>query len=202
LVAFVVAAISLNNTVNSAHAQPIRYRVKPISLSDGYAITGGFIETDGTIGSLFAGNIVDYEVRVTGIYPFVFTPYNLAAQVSIQGNVFSTVDGIHVPIDSMSTAADTQGFGFIAKIEDIYYGLSWRNDYEIWSYPEVGSYTFDSSSISYTSIDPRIINGWHANSGWGKSPQRAISVAFVPEPSSSAVCLMAVVICACYRKLR
>ena len=58
-------------------AVDITYKVKPLTLSEGYAIDGGFITTNGTLGPLQESDIQDYEIRVSGPgFPFVFNPTN------------------------------------------------------------------------------------------------------------------------------
>jgi hypothetical protein len=56
------------------------YSVDPVALSGGYAVSGGFIETD-SLGSITEANIIDYSINVTGPFPYVFTPLNPGANV-------------------------------------------------------------------------------------------------------------------------
>ena len=72
-IALLCVILSLT-VVETTHADTVRYNVEPVTLAHDYAITGGFIETNGTMGPLAASDITDYEINVAGSLPFVFQP--------------------------------------------------------------------------------------------------------------------------------
>lgn len=189
--AITFALLTFSLAIHLAQAAPIRYRVLPVSLDDGYEITEGFIETDGTIGPLSAHNILDYEVHVTGDKPLVLSPTNPGAHISVWGNVYASTNRIIVPPDPTSSAIDTQFFSLDAVIQNIYYSLEWKNHHEILNYSPSYSSTYDHSLISYSVVDPRIISGIYSTVNL-RLPQQSFSIAVIPEPSALALGLIGI----------
>jgi len=97
----------------TAHAANITYEIAPVTLGDGYSITGGFIETDGTLGTLSPNNITSYEASVTGPVPYVFSSSNPGSEVKIMGDVMADALNLTIGLDT-NTGADTAGIGFFA----------------------------------------------------------------------------------------
>ena len=91
-------SIILSVSAASPYAYAITYNVAPVDLSDGYAITGGFIETNGQIGPLMNSDITSYQVSVSGPNPYVFEPSNPGAFYEVEGNVTDSLSAITLPV--------------------------------------------------------------------------------------------------------
>ncbi len=83
--------------VSPALHADIMYTVDPVTLSNGYNVSG-FIETNGNLGELVPADIIDYQIDVSGPVPYSFLPSNPGANVVIapnslgQGLLASTTD--------------------------------------------------------------------------------------------------------------
>ena len=98
------ACLLLASLAASSAFGSIVYQVEPFTLSDGYAVAGGTITTDGTLGILSASSILDYEISVTGLVPHVFSFSNPNARVGIitpnttnQGRTIASATEISLP---------------------------------------------------------------------------------------------------------
>lgn len=99
--ALTVLLISMAISCPSVVLAQITYNIEQYTLSNGYEITGGFITTNGTIGSLIDTDITAYEIVVSGDVPYIFSSVNLPPlSHSISGNVIATPLEIIVPIDT------------------------------------------------------------------------------------------------------
>ena len=112
------------------------YQVQPYALSDGFAVAGGFIETDGTIGALTIDNIMDFEIEVSGRMPYVFRPDSPGARFGIAGQIVATPTTIEVSVDPNTSGAVStffvaardnfddlcsscaQGVGYVCEVEE------------------------------------------------------------------------------------
>ena len=96
----VISVLCVTSTLHAA----IKYTVHPVSLSGGYNLVSGFIETDGTLGELMPSNITDYQIVVTGPLPYTFEDTNPGASISISQN--SAGQGLFATNSSL-TVTDT-----------------------------------------------------------------------------------------------
>lgn len=168
-----VLAIVVMCTSTSAQ---ITYDVLPVTLSDGYAIDGGFITTTG-IGTLSASDITDYRIEVSGAVPYVFSPSNPLPPnpIDVRGTLQATATDLFLPVSGSGLNAL-----FIAA-SDITAGVNcdlcqqkidWSN-----------SPTSNESFIRYEHTDTLdfdpTVSATHIT-----SPQSVLTIARVPEPSS------------------
>ncbi len=173
-------------SVTTPNAEATRYVVEPVALSDGYAITGGFIETD-TIGPLRPIDITDYLITVEGEVPHVFSPSNPGASISIHGGPVLAIDGqiILPPPPAGADFGDHVDLHFSSSSTSVHCvpgdrcgaGLIYANGYDLFLSPHIGynhSGIPDVDGDIWTSNQPRIyVPG-----------QTTIVLARVPEPST------------------
>ena len=189
--------------VETTHADTVRYKVEPVALSYDYAITGGFIETNGTLGPLAERDITDYRIDVAGLLPYVFQPSNPGPQVFIQGDLLASVETITISqIEDGQTPLN--GFGFLARDNEddrcdveIAFGcvqkILWSGNSRIVSV----SYTY--SDINSPDGDPNEFGAWVFQNS------ETVVIATVPEPSTAILLLFGLaclVACAWRRRRR
>ena len=71
LIAQMVAGATV--AIASPFASATTYNIEPVTLDDDYAIAGGFITTNGDIGSLTSGDILDYLIDISGPVSYAFS---------------------------------------------------------------------------------------------------------------------------------
>ena len=98
LIALTVLMFTL--VVTCQFASATTYNVIPVTLPDGYAIAGGTITTNGTMGILSLSDITGYEVQVTGIVPYTFKPSNPASAILLGGSLIASSLDLTLQIDS------------------------------------------------------------------------------------------------------
>lgn len=96
----VLGAACIFSLCQAAGAQNIRYQIEPRILGDGYEITGGFIETDGTLGTLEPNNILSYAASVIGPVPYEFSSANQGAMVKFIGDILADASNLTVSEDT------------------------------------------------------------------------------------------------------
>jgi hypothetical protein len=165
----------------------ITYNVEPSLLSDGYMLEGGHITTNGTLGHLNPADILDYEVRVVGPTPYVFTPSSPSSSILMMiGTVSATSTVMMFPeIDEPPSAG---GLAFVAE-DNTGPGCSDCKQFLLWSsmwFPlgpkeSVIRYHFSDRTDSIPFVDAR----------HDFPDQTYLLVATVPEPSTIMLSLLA-----------
>ena len=162
------------------------YDVIPVTLSDGYEITGGLIETDISNGPLTSANIVQYSVTVTGPIPFEFTDTNPAAFAPFLINVEVSPAGITVLADSNPGAPGGEAnFALSAEDNTIIGCDDCRQSLEWLSFdPPQGS----GSAISFSVLDFDDFDPSTGGSLAISNPSQSFLIATpIPEPSTCAM---------------
>ena len=72
----------------------------PVTHEEDYAIAGGFITTNGNLGSLTSEDILDYLIDVSGPVPFAFSPTNDSASVNAFFGLTATPTSLSLEMDA------------------------------------------------------------------------------------------------------
>ena len=178
-IALVCMMLIVSLTTRNAYA--VRYVVEPVALSDGYAITGGFIETN-TVGPLTAGDITDYLFTVEGEVPYVFSPSNQFS-ISTHGTVLATEGQVMLPAVPAGSAFGVHNDISITSRFDTdrgYANLSYATGYDILLSPSI---KYDHSGIPDVDGDPFRLSRPRMN----VPDHTTIVVATVPEPATATL---------------
>lgn len=186
----------------------IIYQVSPIAINNGYAVAGGTITTDGTIGFLTASSILEYEIHVTGPVPHTFSSSKVGSAVSVltPDPSFPFRDGVSVSATEISLAVPTRqgNLSRISFFEDSTVETDIRVEVRqaslVWSQITSGDETNNGSNLTYE-IELLI----DEEAGFQEFEERAnlnSQIAFdpfviaraVPEPTTAIFCSMAMLI--------
>lgn len=204
-VTFLGVFLAMSLVTSNAHA--IRYNVEPYVLPRDYAISGGFIETDGTIGQLGVDNITDVSIVVIGPRSHTF-----GFALGLAGMTASELELVLEPVDDPSPfdvssliLHDVVGSSCDFGTSHICYTLSYRVGVDGQEVGQPGGTI--ASVISYEFIeegcDPLGQGGCirdFEGGGVVLPDQSRLIIATVPEPSSTILTLTAVVFVAGMRR--
>jgi hypothetical protein len=174
-------AFALLSGLQSGAVADMIYFVEPVTLADDYSVTGGFIVTNGTLGSLADSDILNYEFVVTGPQAYTFSPVNPGAFLG--GNMIATAKQIILPLDTDPSPRAYTGLSVLARdnepsqCEDCIQQLSYASMY---SEPPLQS---NRSEVQYTFTDA---TDFAPAAGVQVTyfPQAVLTIATVPEPGS------------------
>lgn len=172
-------------SVSDVRAQPVAYQIEPYTLTNGYEVAGGFIQTDGTAGPLLAENILNYEVTVLGDVPFVFQPSNPDYTVRIQGDITSNSQGI-----TASEDLATKGIGSSATLEFRYFNSSTGSPGVHLTY----NYSVGTSHVDFLARYLWIGATQSISEGYSVPADENTIVASIPEPTTMLLSLAALAI--------
>ena len=96
----VLTVLMFTLVVTCQFASATTYNVIQVTLQNGYAIAGGTITTDGTMGILSLSDITGYEIQVTGTVPYTFKPSNPASAILLSGSLIASSLDLTLQIDS------------------------------------------------------------------------------------------------------
>lgn len=193
----ILGAILVSLCLNiHASAEPIKYQITPLTLADGYELTGGFLETDGTLGLLDSSNITDFSATISGPVPYTFSS-------SIDGTTVSVVGELRADSSSLWIEEDTGSGGSLeisaldnsaADCGDCHQDIAWLNSLE----SNTSSLTYDHHDHSDDMPDSGFKSFTLA------SPQAALTIGHaVPEPGSSiGLAVGVLVLCISIRRSR
>lgn len=173
------------------------YFIEPIALSNGYAIDGGFIETNGTTGHIDATVIVDYEVQVTGSLPVLFRPTESSLGFYVDGVLLASNVSISVPTYT-SSGEETWIVLQIDDHSDHFTALS--PNCETWQHTLIWNDTAASTTWQYQVVgDPPVPLAppcyYDVPAQLTLQPPVDLVIATVPEPATLllALCSLAMI---------
>lgn len=174
----VVTLILLAPITAIARAANITYSVAAVVMSAGYSIQGGYITTNGALGTLSMTDIVDYQFVVNGLYPFVFSASSgFSPSLQLGGDLVATPDAVYLPWSELPqprnilTLTDTVGSqNFLLNYQN---GVLDPHE--------------SVSSISYFITPPFPPVSTQASFPYGNS----LLVASIPEPTSAVMFIWA-----------
>jgi hypothetical protein len=183
-----LAVVALGFTTSSL-AENRTYQVNPVKLAKGYAVSGGHITTDGTLGPLAVSNILDFAFEVTGPHSYTFSLASPASvAVEIGGQLSATTEQLVLPPD----LDPSREVNYLR----VYVDLNDDNAYEnLLSYTS-GTYVLEDDvslrTYSYAHVGARfsIPNGKLAESKWITKPSCSLVIASIPEPTSLLLALL------------
>ena len=178
-------------------AANVTYLIEPVTLNHEFAIDGGSITTNGTLGPLSSSDILDYEVRVSGPYPYVFRPSNPSKAVIVSGVLDASSATLELPeVPEAGSLLDASNrFSFWARdnasadCTNCLQFIGWEN---IWTstFPSgelrKTAITYNFSELGVPNPNPNVLV---SNAVFGSSD--GILVATIPEPSSLLLFLFA-----------
>jgi len=183
----IVSALVLTSAYANPSALALTYNVRPVDLLDGYTISGGYITTNGMIGPLSASDFLDYRLEVDGDFPFIFQPTNTAAEVIVDGIVEATPTEILLP-----TTTDRNRLTFISEVSPI--GVCTLCNQFLRYAQGINSFRIPLTHYRYNVFpggDGTPERNDLVNSVLNLLPQVDVTVASIPEPTTSTLALAA-----------
>ena len=170
-------------------ALALTYDVNPVTLSNNYSVSGGYIRTNGTLGLLSASDILDYRLEIIGEIPFVFEPTNAEANIRVDGVVEATPTELILP----QSTTNRNRLSFSAEVWPIHDEcipclelLTYVQSVPTFGLPSTGI-VYDLLELGDGSPEDTIFLGGSFNS----QPQVEIIVASIPEPTTATLALAA-----------
>lgn len=166
---------------SSSQGDNLTYPVNPVNLSNGYAVSGGFITTDGTLGPLAVSNILDFEFVVSGPYPYTFTHSSpVAVDVFIEGQVEASSKEIFLPPDLLDPIGVRNRLSVFVDLDG---DKAYENGITYFS----GTFVdLDDETISSLTLIQIGISTPEGTKGafWRVDPSTRLSIATIPEPAT------------------
>lgn len=195
--ASLVIALLSTFVCGSAGVSATTYHIEPVSLSDGFEITGGVIVTDGTIGQLTSSSITDYQVAISGPVSMAFSPSDPDANI-LGFLVIATPNELLLELGPTTRPEPRHFLGFsnsemVGGSDEARSNLvAWDNGWD--SIQDNVTRTLIGFSSRLTDGDGRVIANSGSSGTLRESPQRVLVIARVPEPASIGILLPLTVI--------
>ena len=184
LVALTVLMFTL--VVTCRFASATTYNVIPVTLPDGYAIAGGTITTNGTMGILNLSDITGYEIQVTGTVPYTFKPNNAASAIFLGGLLIASPLDLTLQIDSDPGSSGSNVLSILSRdntstpCANCFQRVRWENVFLSPGEASTRRYEFKDENDNDPLIDSRLVT----------LPQGLLVVATVPEPTCFMMSLL------------
>ncbi|MFN0125768.1 MAG: hypothetical protein ACKV19_03665 [Verrucomicrobiales bacterium] len=170
-------AVAMLTTLCSV-ANATIYYIAPVPLDDDYAIAGGFITTNGRIGSLRELDILDYRIEIAGPIPFVFRAANDGAPAPSHFGLTATPTDLYLETDATTSVGDSPTLHISASDNTLF---DCGECYQSLRYISQSFPSDSRTEIMYSFVDEN--GGLDVRANLRLDPQTRFRVATIPEPS-------------------
>ena len=188
LIAQMVAGATV--AIASPFASATTYNIEPVTLDDDYAIAGGFITTNGDIGSLTSGDILDYLIDISGPVSYAFSPTNDGASGPSLFGLTATPTSLYLEMDATTSFSDSPALQFSANDSTV------MNCHDCFQHIRYLSQSFptEESRTDIWYVFREENNSLWVDVNFNQDPQIRLLVATVPEPSCLTVMAWAILV--------